>query len=338
MKINQQILKLLSQKNLAVAECENLFTSIFSARCCAPTIKTVLLLEAYKGEKTDEIYACFKALKKIEKPIRSGIKNLIDTCGTGGDGKNSINVSTLAAFVIAGAGGKVAKHGNRAISSKCGSSDLLEAVGINLSASKEKMISSIKKYGIGYFHAPYYHPAFTHLQKIRKKIKRRTILNYLGPLINPLDVQYQVMGVSKINLIDIYSQILKYKKYGEFLVCHSVDGLDEISPFNKTFVSLIAKGEIQRGFIDRTLPSKNFTQKKSHALKSIAEHKNFALNFLKNKIHNSDRVLILLNAAAGLVLSHLAINLTDGYKKAEKSLAEGKAYRAYLGLKKISNS
>jgi len=191
--VEDHVARLISGKNLSEKESRGIFLAAFSQKIGFSEVKTVLLLLAKKGESAEEISGCLKALTELEPPRSTKLAGLIDTCGTGGDGSHSINVSTLAAIVAAGAGARVAKHGNRAITSRTGSSDLLEAFGVNLDAGPEKMIRAIRKYGIGYFHAPFYHPVFSRVQQLRRQIGVKTVFNYIGPLANPLKLEGQMI-------------------------------------------------------------------------------------------------------------------------------------------------
>jgi anthranilate phosphoribosyltransferase len=190
------LMRLMARRSLSLADSRKAFTLLFSQSIPAMKAKSFLLLLAKKGETADELLGCLQAIRRLEKPIGPRIPGLMDTCGTGGDGRHTINISTLVALVIAGAGGKIAKHGNRAISSRSGSSDLMESFGIKLNAPPKKMIEAIRRSGLGYFHAPFYHPVFAKMQPLRQSLKKRTILNLLGPLVNPMRLDYQLVGVS----------------------------------------------------------------------------------------------------------------------------------------------
>jgi len=207
MRIEKSITRLLQRRNLTETEAYGVFGDLFDQKLTMPEAKALLLLLAEKGETVDEVRGCLNALRKREPVLRAPAGGVMDTCGTGGDGSHSINVSTLAAFVIAGAGGKVAKHGNRAVSSKSGSSDLMESFGIKLDAKPRRMIESISRNGIGYFHAPFYHPVFSKVQPLRKALGVRTIFNLLGPLVNPVKIRYQLVGVAKREFLDLYARI-----------------------------------------------------------------------------------------------------------------------------------
>ena len=331
MKIDSAITCLLHGRDLSRADAETIFRQVFQQNVPESKIKTLLLLLAKKGETAGEVSGCLSALEFLEKPSRVSIPGLIDTCGTGGDGKQSLNISTLAALVIAGAGGKVAKHGNRAISSHCGSSDLMEALGVNLTASKSKMVESIRKFGVGYFHAPYHHPIFSRMQALRKKIKSRTIFNLLGPLANPLNVTAQIVGVSSPATLKLYAEVLRDRKRSA-LVCHSRDGFDEISSAVPTSAAKILNGKIIWGRIEPSRLAFDRSRKGMPEMTSIRESKNLALRLLQNKLQGPARDTVVLNAAAGLWISGKAKGLREGVKMADDSILSGAAYRALQGL------
>ena len=335
MEVEKIIAQLLRQKNLSEAQSRRLFTDIFKQKVNPATIKTLLLLMAKKGETAAEVSGCLKALKALEKPTRAPAP-VMDTCGTGGDGKASINVSTLTAFVIAGAGVKVAKHGNRSISSQCGSSDLMEALGVKLDASKAKMLKAVRQAGLGYFHAPYYHPIFSRVQPIRRMLKTKTIFNLLGPLANPLKIKAQLVGVSGKKNFVLFANILKNMGTSRALVCHSRDGMDEVSTAAKTDIALIQKGKIKWGVIDPQKLGFKAAKPRDFIGGTVKKNKKIALQILQNKLRGSMRDLVVINAAAGLVAFGKAKDMKHGVRLAEESLNCGKAYQALVQLKRIS--
>lgn len=335
MKIADAFTALVSGRDLKEKESEKVFYSLFSGAVSDAKAKSLLLLLAKKGEVADEVLGCLKALRSLEPPYPCRVSHLIDTCGTGGDNSHSINVSTLAALVIAGVGGTVAKHGNRGLSSKCGSSDLLESFGVKLDAPAKKMVRSIEKNGIGYFHAPHHHPIFSRMQPLRRALKTRTLFNLLGPLSNPLRPEYQLVGVSREKDFKLYMQVLKKMK-AQALLCRSLDGLDEISIAAPTQYARIQKGKIKTGLIrPKTLGFKS-ARSQDMIGGSLAKNKKIALQVLKGKLHGPARDVVVLNAAAGLWICGKAKNLKEGIRQAAFSLDSGRAYNALMALKKAS--
>lgn len=327
---------LLTGRSLNPKQSRSLFDRLFRQKMKKEEAKALLLLLAKKGETTEELLGCLRALRQLEPPKAVSIPRLMDTCGTGGDGAGTLNVSTLAAFVIAGAGGKVAKHGNRAISSRAGSSDLMEAIGVRLDTPARHMVESIRRSGIGYFHAPLYHPVFARVQSLRRELKTRTIFNLLGPLANPLKIEAQLLGVSKEAFVPLYAEVLKQQGIRRALVCHSQDGLDEISPSAPTEVAWIENGKISYGTIRPERYGFRKAPKLAFAGGSLKKNHALALKLLQGKLKGPLRDLILINSAAGLVVSGVVPNLRAGLFRARRSLESGRAYRALLELKRLS--
>lgn len=328
---------LLKGETLESSTALTVFSDLFRGKLMPQESKAFLALLAARGETAGEVSSCVEALRKLEKPLTMPFSNLVDTCGTGGDGKHSINVSTLAAFVMAGAGARVAKHGNRAISSRTGSSDLMEALGVRLDAPASLMRASIRSSGIGYFHAPVYHPVFARVQPLRKSLGIRTIFNLLGPLVNPCKVAYQLTGVSRKEHLGLYADVFKRRKgLKAAMVCHSEDGMDEISLSGVTHFAWIENGHIRKGKLQ---PSKlGLKPARAERFKggSAAENARFARQFLGGRVRDARRDLILLNAAAGLWVSGIAHDLKEGLHQAALSVDQGKALQSLEGLVRIT--
>lgn len=335
--IHSRLSELLTGKSFSLLNARMIFKMLFKEKLPFHQAKTLLLLMAAKGETSEELLGCLKALQQIEKPIRFKIPSLMDTCGTGGDSRCTINISTLAAIVIAGSGGKVAKHGNRAVTSKSGSSDLLESFGINLDASQKKMIRAIQTCGLGYFHAPSHHPVFSKMQPLRRSLKRRTILNLLGPLVNPMKLDYQLVGVAENRLIPLYAKVLARLGHKTALVCHSKDGMDEISTSAPTIVARIKSNHIS---YDKIRPEKYGLRRaslKDIRVNSVKESKRIAEKILTGKERGAARDMIVLNAAFGLWVCQKVRTVGDGIKLAQKAIDSGSALRVLSKLRKISN-
>ncbi|MCM8776119.1 MAG: anthranilate phosphoribosyltransferase [Candidatus Omnitrophica bacterium] len=336
MKIEDVIASLLLKISLDIKTARAVFRKIFLEKVKMQDAKTILLLLARKGETSDELEGCLSALRALEPPIHVSIPNLIDTCGTGGDQSHSLNISTLSALVIAGAGGKVAKHGNRALSSQCGSSDLMEAFGVCLDAPRDQMINSIRRYGIGYFHAPFYHPVFSRMQPLRRNLKTRTIFNLLGPLVNPLKIQGQLVGVAKREYLKLFAKVLSRSKLRRAIVCHSEDGLDEISLSAPTHIAVIENRKVRYLKIKPRQFGFHAARPKSLQGGSIQYNRAVSLAVLKGKLRGPLRNMILLNSACGLYVAGQVRNLMEGIQMAAKSIDSGQAFQALTGLKKIS--
>jgi anthranilate phosphoribosyltransferase len=328
--------KLLLGTDLTLAESREFFSRLFTGAVPFTKAKSFLLLLAQKGETADELLGCLGALRALEKPVGPRIPGLMDTCGTGGDGRKTINISTLVALVIAGAGGKIAKHGNRAISSKSGSSDLMEAFGVKLDASPQKMIAAIKRSGLGYFHAPFFHPVFAAVQPLRKALKRPTILNLLGPLVNPMRLDHQLVGVSEKSLIPLYAKVLSKLGRKTALVCHSDDGMDEISTSVPTTVAWVTPDKVRMSVILPGIYGLKKASLKDLSVDSVKKSKLRAQKILAGKEKGPARDTVVLNAAFGLLLCGKARSVQEGIALAQKSIDSGKALKVLKQLKALA--
>lgn len=331
MNFDQCLNSLLLGRGLSRQTAAHSFKQVFSEAVGLNKVKSLLLLIAQKGESAEELSGCLDALQRLEQRTAVVGDEVMDTCGTGGDHSNSLNISTLAAFVIAGAGGKVAKHGNRGISSPCGSSDLLEALGVRLDSGPEKMLLSLRENGIAYFHAPYYHPVFSKMQPIRKLLRVRTLFNLIGPLANPLQVKSQLIGVAKKQFLPLFAETLRERGVQRAMVCHSRDGMDEISIHADTDAAWI-EGHVIRALVIRPKTFFRKPLKRLPAIRSLQEKIRISLAILNNEIAGEMRYLICINAAAGLLVSGIADSLGEGIERAEESLLSGRAARALQGL------
>lgn len=329
--------RLITGQSLSLTEARRSFTLLFTQALPLEKAKSFLLLLSLKGETADELLGCVQALQALEKRAAARIPGVMDTCGTGGDGRHTINISTLVALVIAGAGGKIAKHGNRAISSRSGSSDLMEAFGVKLDASRKKMIEATRRSGLGYFHAPYHHPVFSRMQPLRRSLKRPTILNLLGPLVNPLRLDYQLVGVAQKRLIPLYAKVLARLGRKNALVCHSQDGMDEISTSVPTTAAWVTPNKVRMDTIQpRSLGLKSARNSELSA-GSIQNSKLRAQNILTGKEKGPARDTIVLNAAYGLLICKKAKTVREGIALAQKSIDFGNALRALQQLKAFSH-
>jgi anthranilate phosphoribosyltransferase len=331
--LNRILPQLLLGRALSLADARRLFNLLFAGAIPFAKSKSFLLLLAKKGETADELLGCLQALRVFEKPVRMKIPGLMDTCGTGGDGRQTVNISTLGALVAAGAGGKIAKHGNRAISSKSGSSDLMEALGVKLDATLPKIIRSIKSCGLGYFHAPFHHPVFARMQPLRKALKRRTMLNLLGPLVNPMRLDYQLVGVSEKRLILLYAKVLSKMGRKTALVFHSNDGMDEISTSVPTTVAWVTPNRVRMSVIQPRLYGFGKSSLKDISVNSVKNSVSRAKNILAGKEKGPARDAVVLNAAYGLLLCGKANSVEEGIVFAEESIDSGKALRVLQQLK-----
>lgn len=324
---------LLSGKSLRYPQAYAAFDSVFKGKLSTAAAKALLVLMARRGETADELLGCADALRKNEPQIKDRIPGLTDTCGTGGDNSQSFNISTLAAIVAAGAGCKIAKHGNRAFSSKCGSSDLMESFGIDLAAPAKKMTGAIRKTGLGYFHAPNYHPALAPLQAMRRGLKIKTLFNLLGPLANPMTLEAKLAGVPSRRNFDMFCEIFKKTEIKRVLLVHSEkDGLDEISSSSPTRAAWIENGKTRIFTIDPRKHGLKPAPRGRLRCSSVAEYRKLALDILLGKEKGPLADTVLINAGAAIWVGGQAKDLEEGIEKARQALYSGSAYNILRGL------
>ena len=307
--------------NLSISETEFLFSQIMNGELNDDLIEEILLALAKKGESSDEITGGAQVLRN--KSLRVHLnQDAIDTCGTGGDGKHTLNISTASALVLASMGLKVAKHGNKSLTSKCGSADVLEKLGISINQNPDEVKKSIEQKNFGFMFAPNYHSAMKNVANARKKIKTRTIFNLLGPLANPALVKRQCIGVFSNEILEKYSDVLKNLHITKAWVFHSEDGLDEISIFSKTNVIEI-NGQDKKNFSinPRELVSK--TYQFEEIVGNDAEHNAKKIIELFNGKENAFLEIVSLNCAAALVVAEKELSLKDAFDYSRKYILSG---------------
>ena len=323
--------KLKDKQDLTFEESKSAFELLMTGKATEDEIYSFLTLLSDKGEVSDEIAGGVYVLR--EKSKRVNITNCIDTCGTGGDGMNTLNISTASALLLASMGTKVAKHGNKAVSSKCGSGDVLEALKIKIDQEPNDIENSISNSNFGFMFAPNYHSAMRFVGPVRKKIGKRTIFNMIGPLSNPALVDRQVIGVFDKKLLKIFADALKNLDIKFAWIVNSEDGLDEISPYEKTNITQLKDGEISEFIIDPN--SLNVNAEKFENL--IGDDANFNANkmieIFKGKDNDFSKA-VCLNTAAGLIVNETHQNFADAYKNAREHILSGKTFQH---LKKIQN-
>jgi anthranilate phosphoribosyltransferase len=280
-----------------------------------------------KGETVDEVVGFARAMRAAAHCVQPALvraDQLVDTCGTGGDGAETFNISTAAAFVAAGAGVRVAKHGNRSISSRCGSADVLEAAGANVQLTPEQAAAAIDEVGIGFLFAPLIHPAMKHVQPVRRALKLRTVFNLLGPLTNPAGAGSQVVGVFAADRLRIVAEALRRLGVGRAFVVHGDDGLDEITISGPTQVAELIDGEIR----ERTVRPSDFgleTAGSDQVQGGDAKENALILGRVLAGVHGARRDIVLANASAALVAAGAASDFPAGVKLAAESIDSGAA-------------
>jgi anthranilate phosphoribosyltransferase len=337
MNIQQAIKLIVSKKDLTEEQMLDVMNDIMTGKTTDSQIGGFLIGLAIKGESVQEITAAAKVMRAMANNVIVKDNNfLIDTCGTGGNGLNLFNISTACAFVTTAAGAKVAKHGNRAVSSKSGSADLLEEAGININISPENVSKCIEKIGIGFMFAPNHHNAVKHVIKPRKELNTRTIFNILGPLTNPAKVPNQIIGVYDKKLVTPITNALKSLGTKNAMVVHSYDGLDEISIAADTFVAELRNGKINNYTInpnDFGLELGNLEDIKIKDSKQSLALIKQALNGEKGTAKD----IIALNAGAAIYVANIESSLQSGINNAIKILDNGLAYQKLNDLIEFSN-
>jgi len=323
--------KLRKNQDLSFDESKNAFEILMDGKASDDEIFDFLTLLSAKGEISDEIAGGVYVLR--DKSKRVNVNDCIDTCGTGGDGMNTLNISTASALLLSSMGIKVAKHGNKAVSSKCGSGDVLEALNIKIDLGPKDIEEQIKKNNFGFMFAPNYHSAMKFVGPTRKKIGKRTIFNMIGPLSSPALVDRQVVGVFDKKLLKIFANALNNLNIKFAWIVNSEDGLDEISPYSKTNVVQLKNGEISEILID---PIKlDIGANKFEDL--LGDHAKFNANKILDIFKGEDNDFskaVSLNAAAGLIVSEKHTMFIDAYNEARKHILSGKTYD---DLKEIQN-
>jgi anthranilate phosphoribosyltransferase len=291
-----------------------------------------------KGETVDEITGCAEKMREHAINIYPRQKNLVDTCGTGGDVSGTFNISTISAFVAAGAGIPIAKHGNRSVSSRCGSADVLETLGVKIDIEPKKVEESINNVGIGFIFAPTFHKAMRFAMPSRKEIGIRTVFNILGPLTNPARATAQVLGVFDPDLTEMMAEVLGNLGVKHALVVHGMDGLDEISISDKTKISHLQNGKVDNYFIKPEDLKIHKAKKEDILGGTINENTEIAINILNGEEKGPKRSIVLMNAAGAIFVGGGAKDLKEGLKLAEQSIDSGAAHKKLEALIKFSNA
>ena len=330
--MDQILEKLKNKKDLTFEESKTAFEILMTGKASDDEIFSFLTLLSEKGEVSDEIAGGVFVLR--EKSKRVNVSDCIDTCGTGGDGMNTLNISTASALLLASMGTKVAKHGNKAVSSKCGSGDVLEALKIKIDLEPEDIEKEINTNNFGFMFAPNYHSAMRFVGPVRKKIGKRTIFNMIGPLSNPALVDRQVVGVFDKKLLKIFAEGLKNLNIKFAWIVNSEDGLDEISPYAKTNVVQLKDGQISEISIDPKSLDVN-AEKFENLIGDDAKFNAEKMISIFKGQDNDFSKAVCLNAAAGLIVAEKYYKFSDAYNKAREHILSGKSFQH---LEKIQNA
>ena len=324
--------KLRNKQDLTFNESKSAFEILMEGKASDDQIFKFLTLLSAKGEVADEIAGGVYVLRGKSK--RVSVKDCVDTCGTGGDGMNTLNISTASALLLSSMGIKVAKHGNKAVSSKCGSGDVLEALNIRIDLEPKDIEQQINKNNFGFMFAPNYHSAMRFVGPTRKKIGKRTIFNMIGPLSSPALVKRQVVGVFDKNLLKIFASALRNLDTKFAWIVNSEDGLDEISPYAKTNVVQLKDGKISEFIID---PKElNIGANKFDDL--LGDHSQFNANKILDIFKGEDNDFskaVCLNAAAALMVTEKNSKFNDAYESARLHILSGKTFESLKNLKNV---
>jgi len=337
MTIQQALQTLLNKQNLSATDMREVMRIIMTGQATDAQIAGFLIALRCKGETIDEIAAAVEVMRELASKVDVKGGHVIDTCGTGGDGANTFNISTTCAFVVAAAGGQVAKHGNRSVSSSCGSADLLEAAGVNLDLTIEQVARCVNDIGVGFLFAPKYHGAMKYTIAPRKEMAVRTLFNLLGPLSNPAGAPNQLIGVFAKEWVEPMAQVLKKLGSQHVLVVSADDGLDEISIAAQTNVA-----ELKDGVVSTYTITPEAVGFKRASLQELAVTDAVSsLTMVKAVLDNQPgaaRDIVALNAGAAIYAANITDSLLAGIDKAQEVLASGAARAKFDALISYSNS
>ncbi len=323
--------KLKRKQDLSFDESKAAFEILMEGKALEDEIFDFLTLLSKKGEVSDEIAGGVYVLR--EKSKRVSVQDCIDTCGTGGDGMNTLNISTASALLLASMGVKVAKHGNKAVSSKCGSGDVLEALNIKINLEPKDIEDQINKNNFGFMFAPNYHSAMRFVGPTRKKISKRTIFNMIGPLSSPALVERQIVGVFDKKLLKIFANALNNLNIKLAWIVNSEDGLDEISPYAKTRVVQLKDNKISEIIIDPIALNINADKFNNLVGDDAKFNADKMINIFKGEDNDFSKA-VCLNAAAGLIVAEKHSKFNNAYEDARKHILTGKTFKH---LNKIQN-
>lgn len=325
------------KRNLDADEMTAVMRTIMTGEATPAQIGGFLIGLRMKGETVDEIAAAARVMRELATGVQVTGSNVVDIVGTGGDATNTFNVSTACTFVVAAAGGTVAKHGNRSVSSKSGSADLLEAAGVNLDLTPEQVAQCINEIGVGFMFAPRHHSAMKHAIGPRKEMGVRTIFNVLGPLTNPAGAPNQLLGVFSSELVEPLAQVLNKLGSNHVLVVNAEDGMDEISVGAPTHVAELKEGQVST----YTITPEQFGVERADIKQLVVNSAEESLAIINGVLENQPgpaRDIVMLNAGAAIYAAGLADTLDAGIRKADTEIATGKAKEKLDALVKLSSS
>ena len=334
----QSAIKAVSEReDLSGEQMKSVMELIMTGGATPAQIGGFLIGLRMKGETVEEVAAAAGVMRELAARVELDPTHLVDTCGTGGDASGSFNISTASAIVVAAAGGRVAKHGNRSVSSKSGSADVLETAGVNLEITPEQVAECVDEIGVGFMFAPMHHSAMKHAIGPRREMGVRTVFNVLGPLTNPAGAPNQVLGVYSKDLVEPMAKVLQKLGSDHVLVVHAEDGMDEISIAATTHVAELKDGEVSVFEIS----PEDFGMQRASVEAIRAEDAEASLAIIRAVFDNAEgpaRDIVCLNAGAAIYAAGLAASLQAGVEKAQETLASGAAAATLEGLVRKTSS
>jgi len=324
------------RRDLTAAEMEAVMRTIMTGEATPAQIGGFLVGLRMKGETVEEISAAAAVMRELSTRVDVDAENLVDTCGTGGDGARTFNISTAAAFVVAGAGGHVAKHGNRSVSSRCGSADLLEAAGVRIDLEPEQVARCVQEVGVGFMFAPAHHGAMKHAIGPRREMGVRTVFNVLGPLTNPAATPNQVIGVFDGALVEPIARVMRQLGSRHVLVVHADDGMDEVSIGAPTQVAELRDGEIR----EYRIAPEDFGLARSETAALSVDGPAASLAMIRSVLAGEAgpaRDIVVLNAGAAIYAAGVAADLREGVQRAGEAIDNGQARQRLDALVQFSN-
>ncbi len=337
MDMQSAIAAVIEHQDLSAADMEAVMRLIMTGQATAAQIGGFLVGLRMKGETVDEIAAAAGVMRELATHVDIAGPHLVDTCGTGGDGASTFNISTASALVTAAAGGRVAKHGNRSVSSRSGSADVLEAAGVRLDLGPEQVAACVEQVGVGFLFAPLHHSAMKHAIGPRKEMRVRTLFNLLGPLTNPAGAPNQVLGVFSADWVEPLAQVLKQLGSEHVLVVHAEDGLDEISIAAPTRVAELREGAIST----YTIAPEEFGLQRADLAAIAVEDAQQSLAMIRAVFDGQSgpaHDIVILNAGAAIYAAGLVSSLADGVSRAADVIQAGRAKQVFESLVEVSNS
>ena len=337
MDMQAAIKTVLARQDLTADEMNNVMRIIMTGEATPAQIGGFLVGLRMKGETVDEIASAAKVMRELATGVKVSGDHIVDIVGTGGDGSNTFNISTACTFVVAAAGGTVAKHGNRSVSSKSGSADLLEAAGVKLDLNAEQVAKCINEVGVGFMFAPMHHSAMKHAIGPRKEMAVRTIFNVLGPLTNPAGAPNQLLGVFADELVEPLAEVLNKLGSNHVMVVHSEDGMDEISIGAATNISELKDGKVT----SYKITPEQFGFSRTNILELAVSGAEESLTVIKKVLNNEAgpaKDIVKFNSGAAIYVAGLADSLEAGIIKAEEVIASGAAKAKLEELVKLSNA